>query len=977
TQKPQSVLQRYMPARSQVHFATSPLYNKRLHQPFGNGLSDEQFFGLNKAPLIQPGIAAGFSDWISYDIPGRLRTQPQPSPCIRPDNRIVNWNTGGLPNTRYREILVWLQQEHEANRPVDLCILLETAWREDSEFTASLDQPGAQTWHAGHSSGPDRAGILCLIRSGLLPASHLRYNILEPGRLVHLRLLFDMPMHILCAYQWAWNPSKLALQGKHRADAMTKQRRRIWQAIDRWAGSIPQRSTCLLLGDFNSTVTPEAPLSGPGVVQNQAHHPDQSAFQEILRARTYIPPNASIQHGSQIDFVIGRVVQVDPRPSSPALSWLILCPAPDAGTSLCAQLPLPRRPAPLPRPQRPRTVQAALKQPPFVQLLQAQVDVGLGQPAQAGRTQPNPEISVDAILLAGWQQTVNAQAQARTHPGHAPPSDTQLEPVSLTQQVRHMWATRTSLQTVSREPTSWEVEASAYFDNNAGPERSTRCPRRRLQLRAADGSLQTHKMEFDQIIKYFRALYDGPETEPPRLSQDLLITSAEILEALERFKPSKAMPSTSAPAALWKWFRQDIAPQLESLFTRHLCRDTSSLPRSWCTSELVLETGQTHEDPGSPATHLTTTSSSQDVQGPALAFLAQIPQYAYVAGRTLAQALERVIGHCASVRQLVQANACNIHGKRYGHVNAKLYGGCHLSLDISCAYDHVPWEALKSALQFAAVPQPLIEAILLVHHTALRTITTALGSVLQMHDPELLDIHRANTSYADDLHFGWTILCGRDLERAYAAMKHVLTHLLRQGLTISQDKTVVILELQGPQASKALDRYTVQRPTGRHFRFVIDEKVLHLKIVSQHVYLGAVIGFRKFEQETFKHRLALARNSFSRLSVILRNRTVPLKLRLQLWQGCIWPAMLHSLDCTGLPLKEFQSMQSQLIKQARSIAKSHSVLTKETNPDLCAALASLIRSPDCSRHSSRERHWISRFQICLHQARPSYNGAAF
>ncbi|CAE7632215.1 unnamed protein product, partial [Symbiodinium sp. CCMP2456] len=520
------------------------------------------------------------------------------------------------------------------------------------------------------------------------------------------------------------------------------------------------------------------------------------------------------------------------------------------------------------------------------------------------------------------------------------PPDTQLEPMSLTKQVQHMWAT--SLQKVGQLLGRWRYMS---FDNNAG------CPRRRLQLRAADGSLQTHEAEFDQIIKYFRALYEGPETAPPRLSQDLLITSAEILEALERFKPSKAMPSVSAPAALWKWFRQDIAPQLELHFARHLHKDSSSLPRSWCTSELVLL-----PKPGKPMRTPAHLRPGPCVSG---------PDPAYVAGRTLAQALERVIGHCASVRRLVQANVCNIHGKRYGHTNAKLYGGCHLSLDISCAYDHVPWEALQSALQFAAVPQPLIEAILLVHHTARLSIShcgltqevplkrglrqgCGLSPLLwavycgwllhQMHDPEILDIHRANTSYADDLHFGWTILCGGDLERAYAAMKHVLTHLLRQGLTISQDKTVIVLELQGPQAHKALDRYTVQRPTGRHFRFIVDDKVLYLKIVSQHVYLGAVIGFRKFEQDTFKHRLSLARNSFSRLSVILRNRTVPLKLRLQLWQGCIWPAMLHSLDCTGLPLKEFQSMQSQLVKQARSIAKSHSMLTKETNSDFVRRL---------------------------------------
>ena len=96
------------------------------------------------------------------------------------------------------------------------------------------------------------------------------------------------------------------------------------------------------------------------------------------------------------------------------------------------------------------------------------------------------------------------------------------------------------------------------------------------------------------------------------------------------------------------------------------------------------------------------------------------------------------------------------------------------------------------------------------------------------------------------------------------------------------------------------------------------------------MYLGATISFRKFEQETFKHRLGLARGSFSRLRGVLTNRTVPLRLRLQLWKGCVWPALLHALDVTGLPQPEIATLQSLLIQQARTIANSHSMITRES-----------------------------------------------
>ena len=97
----------------------------------------------------------------------------------------------------------------------------------------------------------------------------------------------------------------------------------------------------------------------------------------------------------------------------------------------------------------------------------------------------------------------------------------------------------------------------------------------------------------------------------------------------------------------------------------------------------------------------------------------------------------------------------------------------------------------------AQVPSELIELILLLHQQAkirinhegqtrtvgmrqglkrgcgLAPILWALycGWVLKdIHDGQVLDISRCNTSYADDLLFSWLIRTGRDVEDAYAAM---------------------------------------------------------------------------------------------------------------------------------------------------------------------------------------------------------------
>ena len=158
------------------------------------------------------------------------------------------------------------------------------------------------------------------------------------------------------------------------------------------------------------------------------------------------------------------------------------------------------------------------------------------------------------------------------------------------------------------------------------------------------------------------------------------------------------------------------------------------------------------------------------------------------------------------------------------------------------------------------------------------------GWVLKgLHQPPLLDVTTGNTTYADDFHFGWTIHTGLDMERTYAAMKHILTGLRNKGIQVSIEKTVAILELQGPGASACLARYVVERPQhqGKFRRFVINGVSEYVKIVPQHVYLGVVIGFKKYDQATARHRMDLAKGTFSRLSC----REVAVKLRLLLWNG--------------------------------------------------------------------------------------------
>ncbi|CAE7828545.1 Pol [Symbiodinium sp. CCMP2592] len=937
--------------------------------------------------------------------------------------RIVSWNSGGLTSTRYKEVLAWLQQSHEAGCTYDVCILQETMWPQDSEFIAKLDGPNHLQWHAVHSAGKSHEGILCLVRTGVVPAENIRYNVLEPGRLVHVRLLLCAPCDILCTYQWSWNPGKVELQGTNRVEEMLRQRRRIWQAMDKWLSSIPRRSTCIVVGDFNCSLVPERPVCGEGVPTSGGGHPDQESFQEIARthgccalntwrtkgphARTYLPPNATAQHGSQIDFVLFRGQGADQtaRNAGPLQAEFV----PHTGCRhlpIQAVIPAPRRPTTRPAQQRvaPRLAQSALRQADFQYHLQGELDGVLHSTLPENLADGD----VNQWLLAGW----NATTRALRREGPATPTQTPGD--TLTLQVKKLWSLRTRAFEVGRQLGQWQrngpsarqvfqawlvttqlqahnrtlrkecrrkkiekVAEVVRADNiyQAAKRFAPRTPKRRIQLRKEDGSLQTHEAEFRQIVCHFEDLYSGETGPAPALPEALNITLEEIQFALSRLQPGKAMPSDSAPAVLWKWYGHTLAPVLHQQFQKHLGKGACSLPEAWTLSELVLipKAGKPMKTPAHlrpisllpPQAKLLATVLAQRIQEPMKLYLTKLPQYAYVEGRTIHQAVERVISHCAEVRCLVQGNTHTIHNKRQGRESLSLYGGIHLSLDLTGAYDHVQWPLLRQALEAANIPEVHIQTILLIHSTArlqvrhcgmeqnvqlkrgLRqgcSLSPSLWAVFsgwllqRMHDPQLLDVHRTNTSYADDQHFGWTIRNGKDLEGAYAAMRHILACLLQAGLKVSQEKTVIVLELQGAYATKALARYTVDRPQGKYFRFDIAGNNMYIKIVPKHVYLGVVISFRKFEVESFKHRLTLARSTFSRLGVILRNKNVPSRLRLILWRGCVWPALFYGLDSTGLPQKELTTLLTQLIKQARAITNSHSMFTKERNEDFVRRL---------------------------------------
>ncbi|CAE7307349.1 unnamed protein product [Symbiodinium sp. CCMP2592] len=702
--EPHSLLHRRMPRRSRAVIAVTLGLLYMITPGVGNELSIEQFAVPVPEMIRQPGTKA--------------------DECIS-----VNLVTV--------EILVWMKQEAAQGRPIDIACIQETAWKEDFEFCTAQSDPQEAQWFTIHSGGPNKTGILCLVRSTLLPADRLRHVVVAPGRLLHVRLLFETPLDILCIYQVAWNPGKATLNSTSRVEELLKQRAKHWNLIEQWLARTPLQHSTVLMGDLNT--------------------------------HFFVERTAGLStHGerTQLDFVIVRASHADAE----------------------ARKAMP-------------------SSPPFEEC------------PKAGENRSKQ----------GWQQLCGDSGQALAVTPIPQPQN-QLSTASM---VMRLWELRELIQT---EVGSVRACCKSSSGNSGDKVDLRRFGWKRLQLRTPEGHLQTIEAEFQDIVSYYTQFYGGPPpTVQDRLLEPFNIRLEEVTTALGRLSPGKAMPSTSAPAALWQVLKERLAPYVTDQLAMVLRRGPICLPPAWCLSELILlpKPGKAMTSASqlrpicllSPIAKVTASILAARLQPYAARFLESIPQFAYLGGRSLQQALDRVVSHCAEVRSLVAQQGRNPFIYHQGRETLAVAGGIQLSLDISKAYDCVPREDLQCMLQDAGVPSDLTSLIMAIHRQAVLRVQHSThsadllplrvglrqgcglspllwamfsGWVLKRLDgegPGKVNIAASNTTFADDLHFAWLIRSGSALEQAYANIKAVLTHLAAHQLQVSVDKTVILIDL--------------------------------------------------------------------------------------------------------------------------------------------------------------------------------------
>ena len=330
-----------------------------------------------------------------------------------------------------------------------------------------------------------------------------------------------------------------------------------------------------------------------------------------------------------------------------------------------------------------------------------------------------------------------------------------------------------------------------------------------------------------------------------------------------------------------------------------------------------------------------------------------MPQFAYLRNRDTHSAIARALAHIDQVRSITHGGQrLSLHARKAGVLPRRCAGGATLSLDLSRAFDSVGHSVLWEALMWAEVPHDLAVLLLSWYHSEYAigqrdggytrrisitkgvkqgcVIAPTIWVILTCYVHHRLDERLSAawseahaTCSADDFLFQWVLETMKACKTMCSDVIIIYEVFSSLDLCINSKKSALLLKLVGTEAV----RYDMHRRCD-------------IPIKSTHVYLGIVLTYGMYEEETMKHRLRLAAVHKHRLSRILQGRgglTRPQRLRL--WRVAIATSMMYATHVVGLTQASFRSLHVMMVRHLRAIMQSPRHLTQEADLDFLVRIS--------------------------------------
>ena len=887
---------------------------------------------------------------------------------------------------------------------MQICILLETHWGFDSEWMM-------RSYHALHGGlNRKHAGILVLIHKTFIASQGIRSASIVPGRLLQIRLDTEPAITIFAVYQTVW------ADGSKQETSLTH-RELLWSKLDSAIKGVSKRSQLLIAGDLNTPCLSHPPNVGPSVLATPANvkQKDQQRLQQLLLQHNLIALNtwgrrkychtyqfetAGSVHRTQIDFLLFRAQHSDALAKSARTIQAPFVP-PTGMRHLPLLVSLPKPVAPRTGPSggtrvTAREVASSLRQDPALST-RFQQEV---QRLFSGNTAGDPAHALNQVILQAWKIVKPSPVPTRALPN--PTAGLVLQLWTLRKQRNHaefvarasfmrkwLLATRISrtqrlLKQACRAKKRARVEVLLEeAENSPRPSTVFSVIRRlapkskvmRVQLRDALGRLLIGEEEAAFIAKYLRKIFSseaksGPPDSAPITGPEF--TYDELKGALECLAGNKALPSAFAPAQLWKLVPDVVVPSLLPVMNLQ----SDHLQSDWHKVQLCLIPKlPVVREPKSlrpisllhPANKLLATMLADRVRPKVCQYLATVPQWAYLPGRSAADALESVCSHLFQVRSMLQENTHGVTKRFRGTLIHKLLGGISISLDVKKAFDSLSHAFLEEAMREACFDAAEISIILHLHtHACLQASSgdstasvylgtgvrqgcslspilwaLATGRVYRLYRESLMAQSLPEgliNMFADDFFGSWVFKSPEVFRQAIRSIGVLVQTLQRVGLALSLDKTVILLATSGTSTASVLGPYKRIIEGETYLQIPVGQNKVLFKVVGAHKYLGAKLSYQGFEALNLRHRLATAWGSFWRLHSILIHKSLAMQTRVRLWQACVMSVLRYSIHHVGLPTNGPQLIRQAVHRQLRLIARSPAHLWHVSSADILKRL---------------------------------------
>eukprot|EP00438_Fugacium_kawagutii_P022872 Skav226468 [mRNA] locus=scaffold1781:166697:172057:+ [translate_table: standard] len=581
----------------------------------------------------------------------------------------------------------------------------------------------------------------------------IQENVIEAGRLVHVRLLnHRRNIDTLHCYQYA----------NRRDDTRVKDRAGWFHKLTQVLRSLPNRNGLVLLGDFNCATDHCPGLIGTSEFAHDhgcsigAQHADKDRFMQIIREfqlvglNTWSTSQATYRHGdhhSRIDYIFTKLAHADAAakhvlhpidapfirsPSSTHIPLITSVPCSRPWTSVLPQaFNLPQR------------LKGRYAWTHWTPDWQSYVETSAKHiPAPGSHSTCDPPDPVSAL-----HQTLHPIYH--DHFGRNTQSIPHHNPFKLKWHLKHQAQSQhPSLHGCFQAWKFWKQfrQECVRQDQQAHARRDHQV---QVLLNEAQGAADCHNLFqlYSIINKYspkqqkqpIALKHQGHLLSPPEAHQHLVdfvqqhwtgdgdgwccvaeapgvpFSRDDLAHSLAQAPPSKATAPNCVPGVTIRHFADQLADWLYPQIQQWWSQCPPHLPASWRDATLIwiskpskkpdtacnLRALALMEITGKQTLAVLIKGASQF----AFPTLCRLPQFAFLPRRGTPEAIAKARDHCASVRHRFTHSHRDIQWRAAGLPPPRFHGGVQVSLDLSRAFDTVSREYLFCNLQSLGIPR--------------------------------------------------------------------------------------------------------------------------------------------------------------------------------------------------------------------------------------------------------------------------------